>query len=149
MCVCTHLLDRLPTNLNEQCSWPTKTFICARKRYFENFQISYVIIYVCLTVFLFCRSSVNPRFWIPVHIVIPERPTEIAVFIVVAGTLMSWLFHYYYGGWFCLILFFIIVIFSISSFMEISPLICLMDCLPKGFNILIFFLGIFPSDFSL
>ncbi|AES86594.1 mediator of RNA polymerase II transcription subunit 16 [Medicago truncatula] len=44
---------------------------------------------------LWSKSSVNPRFWIPIQIVIPERPTEIAAFNVVAGTLMSWLFHNY------------------------------------------------------
>ncbi|RHN71910.1 hypothetical protein MtrunA17_Chr2g0281951 [Medicago truncatula] len=32
------------------------------------------------------RSSVNPPFWIPIHIVIPERPTENAVFNVVADS---------------------------------------------------------------
>ena len=38
-------------------------------------------------VILFSGSSnANPPFWIPIHIVIPERPTECAVFNVVAGT---------------------------------------------------------------
>ncbi|XP_027186072.1 mediator of RNA polymerase II transcription subunit 16-like isoform X2 [Cicer arietinum] len=31
------------------------------------------------------RSTVNPPFWIPIHIVIPERPTESAVFNVIAA----------------------------------------------------------------
>jgi len=40
--------------------------------------------------FSFFRSSTaNPPFWIPIHIVIPERPTECAVFNVIAGILMS------------------------------------------------------------
>ncbi|OMO76086.1 hypothetical protein CCACVL1_15928 [Corchorus capsularis] len=29
-------------------------------------------------------SNVNPQFWIPIHIVVPERPTEFAVFNVIA-----------------------------------------------------------------
>ncbi|RDX72790.1 Mediator of RNA polymerase II transcription subunit 16, partial [Mucuna pruriens] len=33
-------------------------------------------------------STANPPFWIPIHIVIPERPTECAVFNVIAGILM-------------------------------------------------------------
>ncbi|OMP08558.1 hypothetical protein COLO4_06329 [Corchorus olitorius] len=31
-------------------------------------------------------SNVNPPFWIPIHIVIPERPTECAVFNVIADS---------------------------------------------------------------
>lgn len=38
--------------------------------------------------FCFCSSNANPPFWIPIHIVIPERPTECAVFNVIAGNLM-------------------------------------------------------------
>ncbi|OIV94349.1 hypothetical protein TanjilG_21689 [Lupinus angustifolius] len=30
-------------------------------------------------------STTNPAFWIPIHIVIPERPTECSVFNVIAG----------------------------------------------------------------
>ena len=32
-----------------------------------------------------CSSNANPPFWIPIHIVIPERPTESTVFNVTAG----------------------------------------------------------------
>lgn len=35
-----------------------------------------------------CSSNANPPFWIPIHIVIPERPTECAVFNVNAGILL-------------------------------------------------------------
>lgn len=38
-----------------------------------------------LTCWLDCSSTANAPFWIPVHIVIPERPTECAVFNVIAG----------------------------------------------------------------
>jgi hypothetical protein len=58
------------------------------------------------SVSFFHSSTENPPFWIPIHIVIPERPTESAVFNVTAGTLISQLFHFYCVGLFCLILFF-------------------------------------------
>ncbi|QHO39209.1 Mediator of RNA polymerase II transcription subunit [Arachis hypogaea] len=32
-------------------------------------------------------STANPPFWIPIHIVIPERPTECAVFDVLVDSL--------------------------------------------------------------
>lgn len=37
--------------------------------------------------FSLCSSNANAPFWIPIHIVIPERPTECAVFNVIAGSL--------------------------------------------------------------
>lgn len=45
-------------------------------------------------------STGNPPFWIPIHIMIPERPTECAVFNVIAGILMlifllySWMLQF-------------------------------------------------------
>lgn len=33
----------------------------------------------------FFSSNANPPFWIPIHIINPERPTECAVFNVKAG----------------------------------------------------------------
>lgn len=41
-----------------------------------------------LVIGFYASSNANPPFWIPIHIVIPERPTECAVFNVNAGTLL-------------------------------------------------------------
>jgi len=57
--------------------------------------------YVMVMSVSFLQSSTgNPPFWIPIHIVIPERPTECAVFNVIAGILMlihlidSWMLQF-------------------------------------------------------
>jgi hypothetical protein len=60
-----------------------KDHMCKKKFVF----VGIFVMFNCVS--FFYRSSVHPPFWIPIHIVIPERPTENAVFNVVAGTLMS------------------------------------------------------------
>lgn len=43
--------------------------------------------------FFYCSSNANPPFWIPIHIVIPERPTESTVFNVIAGNVYEIILH--------------------------------------------------------
>lgn len=56
--------------------------------YFEGTVLAIINVSLDLGLFTPCSSNANPPFWIPIHIVIPERPTECAVFNVIAGTLL-------------------------------------------------------------
>ena len=62
-------------------------FCCCRCCSFLVFFLAVVIVFNALFFFSsrFGSSNANTPFWIPIHIVIPERPTECAVFNVVAG----------------------------------------------------------------
>lgn len=60
-------------------------FLCLR---ILNMHYFVQVMLCLLSSYWFCFSSTtNPPFWIPIHIVNPERPTECAVFNVKAGNL--------------------------------------------------------------